>query len=174
MKLSERHIRFGEVMASNKKRINAVSEANRVGKRRTHGLRYSAEYDIWRGIKKRCADSSLQNYGGRGISVCKEWEDSFESFYRDMGPRPSPRHSIDRFPDKDGNYEPCNCRWATCTEQQRNRRNNVLVEWNGEVRTLVEWAGVVPIPICTLYWRISRAKWPAARAFTEPVSKGRR
>lgn len=65
--------------------------------------------------------SDFQNYGGRGIEVCKRWRLSFEDFIADMGPRPSPDHSIDRI-NPDGNYQPSNCRWATAKEQMNNRR----------------------------------------------------
>ena len=72
-------------------------------------------------MRERCDDKSNKNYGGRGIAVCDEWRDSFESFYRDMGDRPSPKHSIERM-DVDGGYSKDNCRWATAVEQGRNRR----------------------------------------------------
>ena len=72
-------------------------------------------YDIWKGIKRRCSvksDHNFANYGGRGITICERWL-TFQAFVEDMGPRPSPYHSIDRYPDNGGNYEPGNCRWAT-------------------------------------------------------------
>lgn len=81
------------------------------------------EYAIWRTMRARCrckTSERFEHYGARGITVCAEWND-FWRFLADMGPRPSPRHSIERN-DVDGNYEPSNCRWATQTEQVRNTR----------------------------------------------------
>jgi hypothetical protein len=106
---------------------------------RTHGMSYSDEYLIWGLIKGRCTNPKLSHYktyGGRGISVCSRWFDSFENFYADMGPRPSKLHTIDRYPDVDGNYEPNNCRWATRKEQARNRRDNRCVVYEGKRMTL--------------------------------------
>lgn len=90
----------------------------------THGLSNTKEYATWERMIQRCENESHRDYndwGGRGIRVCSQWRLSFETFLEDMGHRPSDSHSIDRI-DNDGNYEPSNCRWATKSQQIRNRR----------------------------------------------------
>jgi len=82
------------------------------------------EYRTWRNILIRCScrkHPSWSRYGGRGIAVCNRWLHSFQNFLSDMGRKPTPEHSIDRI-NNDGNYEPSNCRWATRSQQMRNRR----------------------------------------------------
>jgi hypothetical protein len=83
--------------------------------------------------------NGYQNYGGRGITVCERWRNSFEAFRADMGEQPSDKHQIDRI-DNDGNYEPGNCRWATAKENSRNKRNHRLLTFDGKTKLLVEWA----------------------------------
>lgn len=86
------------------------------------------EYRTWRSMKDRCTNPRTKcydNYGGRGISICPEWLNDFRQFLRDMGPKPSIKHSLDRI-DVNGNYEPSNCRWATPKEQARNRRSRYI------------------------------------------------
>jgi len=81
-------------------------------------------YNIWHLMRARCQSpraAHYQDYGGRGITVCERWDADFAAFYADVGPRPSRNHSIDRI-NNDGNYEPGNVRWATASEQARNRR----------------------------------------------------
>lgn len=88
-----------------------------------HGKTRTTEYHSWNLMKDRCFNTNcpaFNRYGGRGITVCERWRDSFENFLADMGPRPSPKHSVDRINNDEG-YSPDNCRWATDTEQVRNR-----------------------------------------------------
>lgn len=91
---------------------------------RHNRLNHKIEFQTWRSMISRCTnnnDHSYKNYGGRGISVCKRWLDSFEAFYADIGPKPSPELSIDRI-DNEGNYELGNVRWATAKQQANNKR----------------------------------------------------
>jgi hypothetical protein len=133
------------------------------------------EYPIYAAMKQRCYNTNCaeyENYGGRGIGVFQEWRDSFEAFIRDVGRRPSPEHSLDRYPDNDGNYEPGNVRWATIAEQQRNKRNNVMLTFNNETRCAADWADHLGMKRHTLDGRLKDG-WSVERALTTPVAKRR-
>lgn len=136
----------------------------------THGKRHTPEYTNWAGMKDRCfrpASKAWGNYGGRGITVCERWINSFENFLADMGPRPTPKHSIDRI-DNDGDYEPSNCRWATSAEQGQNKRTNVPVTYQGQNKLLKEWCELLKLNCSRVKHRI-RLGWTPAEAFRKPV-----
>lgn len=138
----------------------------------SNGETYSPEWAAWYHMIHRCtnkANKQFRHYGGRGISVCQRWLGSFENFLEDMGRRPSPLHTIDRYPDNNGNYEPGNCRWATMKEQGRNRRSNRLIVINGQEKTISEWAESSGIPWSTIYNRINRG-WKLSRLLEKPRS----
>jgi hypothetical protein len=112
-------------------------------------------------MKRRCYAPSVKefrNYGGNGIRVCDRWRYSFENFLTDMGRRPTPNHSIDRFPDKKGNYEPSNCRWATRAEQNRNLNRNVWIEHDGKKMILEDWARLLKIHGRNISRHLNRGK----------------
>ncbi len=126
------------------------------------------EYRIWCSMKKRCYDAKQKCYhlyGGRGISVCDRWVNDFPAFLSDMGPCPSPRHSLDRFPDQNGNYTLINCRWATPQQQARNRRGNRLIEYKQETLTLQEWSERLCVPYKTLWSFLKKKSFPEAVSF---------
>ena len=131
-----------------------------------HGLTYTPEYKVWRGMLERCDERSLDRhlYFDRGITVCPEWQ-SVAQFVADMGPRPSPKHSIDRI-NNDLGYSKENCRWATWVEQARNKRTNKIVTFRGESRSLAEWASISGVSRGCIGMRL-RSGWPVDRAITE-------
>lgn len=107
---------------------------------------------IYEGMKTRCYNRnhpSYINYGARGIRVCQRWLNSFDDFLADVGPRPSSEHSLDRFPNAHGHYEPNNIRWATRQDQQRNRRSSRFLNWKGEHRTLTDIARLENVAFCS-------------------------
>ena len=125
-----------------------------------HGMKHTRIYQIWCGIKKRCYNENSKNfpqYGEKGVAVCEEWKNDFLSFYDwciENGYNEN--LTIDRI-DVKGNYEPSNCRWITHAEQQRNRTNNIYLEYNGETKTLSEWCVVMGQPYKRIYCRMKSA-----------------
>ena len=142
----------------------------------THGMRDTAEFRIWAKIIERCENPKSQAYkyyGGRGISICERWRHSFVEFFQDMGPRPSPEHQIDRYPDMNGNYEPGNCRWATPTQNNRNRRSNHVLAFQGRSQTIADWGDEIGIPGPIITNRLLRG-WSVADALTRSMRKVRK
>lgn len=169
------HIAFQKAFASGGKMRSCGCDSRM---QTLHGLSKTAEYRHWINMLSRCNNPNTPGYelyGGRGIKVCARWTDSFSNFYADMGPRPSSGHSIDRYPNKDGNYEPGNCRWATPSEQSRNRRGNRQITIGSAPFpvSLAEAADNAPVPYNTVLHRILRG-WSIADAVSRPSQKGRR
>jgi len=127
-----------------KKYNQGVADANR--RRATHGHasngKRSKVYGTWVDMKQRCLNPNITQYaryGGRGITVCKKWADSFEAFYKDVGEPPTSKHTLDRI-NNDKGYEPKNVRWATRKEQSNNISTNVWVTYDGKCMTWAQWA----------------------------------
>lgn len=136
-----------------------------------HGLSNSRIYSIWSSMKDRCLNPNhhaFNCYGGRGITICKEWMDSFESFHSwalENGYKEG--LTIDRI-DVNGNYEPSNCRWVTMKEQGNNRRTNHLVTFNGKTLTMSQWCEELNVPPYIVKSRINQHKWSIEQALTTP------
>jgi DNA-directed RNA polymerase subunit RPC12/RpoP len=170
------HVVMGDNLRSgDSTRCQSCSSKIKGPKRKTHGLAGTSIYAIWRTIKVRCRIPSyigFKYYGGRGIDVCERWFDSFEAFLEDMGPRPSSKHQIDRI-NNDGNYEPGNCRWVLPKQQQNNKRNNVVIFFNGESRSVAEWAQALGVNESTLYMRL-KAGWSPDKVISISIRQKQR
>lgn len=131
----------------------------------------SSEFSIWNEMLQRCKPEGHKNYGRRGIRVCKRWH-HFENFLSDMGPRPSVQHSIDRYPNNDGHYEPGNCRWATDLEQAANTRRTIYVIFKGKRRTLLDVTAELRLRHSMIVKRLRRG-WHLEEAIGMPAGSRR-
>lgn len=137
---------------------------------RSHGMSGSPEYRAWTKIIRRCTKPNtkeFKDYGNRGITVCKSWENNFTTFFKHVGKRPSKKHSIDRI-NNNGNYETGNVRWALPKVQANNSRRNHKITLNNWTLNLGQWATFVGISKFTISGRIRR-NWPPAKAIFTPV-----
>lgn len=142
---------------------------------KTHGKRHTRIYSIWRNMLNRCdckSHTEYSRYGGRGIQVCDEWKD-FNNFYNwAITHGYTEKLSIDR-ENVNGNYEPCNCRWATAREQSRNTRRNRILEYNGKKQCIADWEEETGIHRALIQQRIDRLGWSVEKALSTPVRKGK-
>lgn len=132
----------------------------------------TAIHALWCKVMERCyseSDPAYDRYGGRGIKVCDRWHD-FKNFYEDMGDRPEGR-TLDRI-NNDGDYSPDNCRWATYKRQNRNKRNTIIVEFNGETACLKDLTEKYGLNYQTVYARIKKHGWSVDDALTIKPKKG--
>lgn len=143
---------------TNKKGIFRVNHSGRKNGKET------SEYRTWQKMKARCCnknDAAYKHYGGRGIKVCERWLSSFQKFYEDMGSKPTLQHTLDRYPNNNGDYEPSNCRWATKKEQAGNtRRNHWFKTDSGKKLILTDLAKELNVTNNTIHNRINSGKSP--------------
>lgn len=136
---------------------------------------HQSEYKSWESMFERCCNkkhASYPRYGGRGIKICARWSE-FKNFLADMGVKPTPKHTIDRYPNQEGNYEPENCRWATQKEQSRNKRNNVKVVYQGREMLLLDVISEIGVPRNIIYARIKNG-WTIDEALGTPLRPKRK
>ena len=141
-----------------------------------HGKTNTRIFNIWCGMKKRCANPNhryFKDYGGRGIKVFSKWVHDFQSFYDYVSALPhfdEQGYTLDRWPNKNGNYEPGNLRWTTQKGQCRNKRNTLMV---GD-KALVQICEEQGLPYTTVWRRINRYGWTIQRALTTPIQRHKR
>lgn len=166
----EKIVRQEYLKSGNTRSCGCLYRESRHTARLTHGQTKTPLHRVWMTMKERCHNPNnhkYPDYGGRGITVCPAWRESFEAFLADMGERPSTGHSIERI-NNDGNYEPSNCRWATPDEQSANRRNNIWVEWQGRRMILRDAIATAGLPRKSVERRLKRG-WTLERALTTPL-----
>ena len=120
-----------------------------------HGMCFSSEYRSWAAMKKRCLNPDIKHEKYRNVQICQEWINSFDAFLKDMGLKPTSKHTIERIDNSKG-YCPDNCKWATRSEQNRNYSLNRVVEFNGEKMCVTEWAEKLNIPRHRIFQRLNK------------------
>lgn len=133
-----------------------------------HGLYKHPVYSVWSAMKDRCANKNAaeyKNYGGRGITVCGEWN-KFESFWEDMSSGYERGKTLDRI-DVNGNYSKENCRWVSNLEQQNNRRDNRMITYMGKTQSMASWSRELKIKYTTIQGRL-RLNWPTEKLLSKP------
>lgn len=150
-----------------KERAKALSESHI-----KHGKTKTRLYRIWFSMRRRCYKSTSPDYaryGGRGITVCDEWKDSFQAFYEwSVANGYLENLTIDRI-DNEGDYSPQNCRWVNAEVQNNNTRRNYYITHDGETLTLAQWAKKCGINKNTLYSRLTKYGWSIERALLKEV-----
>lgn len=164
-------IRFGNTSSCGCLRKEAAAARQLKHGDAANGVKTS-EYDIWKTMKQRCGNpkcKAYKNYGGRGITVCSRWINSFENFLNDMGRKPTPKHTIER-KDNNKGYSPDNCKWATRTENCNNKRNCRIVTFKGRSMTITQWAKKLGVNSETFRDRFSYG-WPIEKIFSSKSFK---
>lgn len=150
-----------------RKKVKRPDLAKRNKENATHGMSRTKTYTTWRAMKKRCYDTKAQSYsdyGGRGITVCERWLESFINFLEDMGTRPTGTQ-LDRI-ENDKGYAKENCKWSTPIQNSNNRRSSRLFDYNGEKKSIAELARIAGITRQGMRYRIESG-YSIERAITK-------
>jgi len=161
---------YTNLVSGNTKSCGCLRRKLTGNRARSHGQSKTSEYGIWYAMRDRCSNpkkKEYKHYGGRGIKVCKRWQNSFENFISDMGFRPSKKHTLERGDNNKG-YCKANCRWATPKEQARNQRRNIRIKYNGLTRLLIDVCEELDIDVRLVRGRL-KDKWPLLPALTAPI-----
>ncbi len=159
------------LIRGNSKSCGCLGTDHAIEANTTHGLCYTPLYAAWIAMRGRCKSNDphkAASYKDRGITVCKEW-DSFNQFNDDMLPSWKPGLWLERI-NNDLGYSKSNCKWATQVEQSRNRTNNRFIEFNGEKKTMSEWAQLRGMDVRTLFSRL-KSGWNVNDAIQKPLRR---
>lgn len=162
-----------QLKSGNTSSCGCLEIENRIKHGNCSRVKKTPEYTAWQNMIARCENSNRagsEDYIGRGVTVCPEWRNDFLCFLKDVGKRPSLEHSLDRFPDNNGNYERGNTRWAIWPDQNRNTRRNRWITFQNRTLCLRDWATVLNIDYSTLRHRLSKNP-SVEKAFTDPINQ---
>lgn len=168
---------FGNLKSGHTESCGCLLKSKIKTMNKTHGFCGTSTYRSWQGMKRRCNENQLLNSGNpskyleKGIKFCERWE-KFENFLEDMGERPGREYSLDRI-DNNGDYCPENCKWSTFKEQAVNKDNNVRWFFNGQEKTVTEWAEELGVPNSLLYARVDKLGWSVEKTLSTPHKKNK-
>ena len=160
-------VNSGDLRTGNTRSCGCYKLDTLIERASTHSMSKTIIYGRWVNMRARCSNVSnkrYDDYGGRGISVCDRWRNSFQNFYDDMGDPPTPEHSIER-QDNDKGYTPCNCYWADRLAQANNKRNNRLLTHLGRTQTSAQWSRELGISEQSIHSRL-RYGWSVENTLT--------
>lgn len=163
---------FSKLNSGHTKSCGCLKEEVLLARNFKHGRRHTPTYAVYLAMKQRCTnpkDRSYCNYGGRGINISKEWGESFENFFADMGEAPKGK-SLERLNNEVG-YCKENCAWVGRKQQARNTRRNRHLEFRGETKTLAEWAEILGVNADAVRGRIDRDGWSIEKALSTPFER---
>lgn len=169
---AEKIISLNLLINGNTKSCGCLKREMRIAKNTSHGLSRHRLYSVWSSMKDRCFNSkidSYKNYGARGISVCDDWMNFINFYAWAINNGYKKGLTIERI-DYNGNYEPSNCTWIPFKDQSKNRSSNHWIEFQGEVKTMSQWARDLGLKRETIKDRI-RGGWPTEKALTTPINQ---